>query len=113
MLDFIKERVRAKIKGWKGLFLSLAGKEGGVNCCTHSQGDGKRKIYFERWDKLCEPKTCGGLDFRDMKAFNKAMLAKLAWRILLNPHLLLAKILKSKYFSNVSFMNATTSSPAS
>lgn len=27
MLDFIKKRVRARIKGWKGLFLSLAGKE--------------------------------------------------------------------------------------
>lgn len=27
MLDFIKKRVRAKTKGWKGVFLSPAGKK--------------------------------------------------------------------------------------
>lgn len=47
----------------------------------------------------------GGLGFRDLLSFSLAFLAKIGWRLLHNPSLLLGQILKEKYFPR-SFMEA-------
>ena len=47
---------------------------------------------------MCKPKAQGGMGFRNLQAFNLAMLSKQAWRILVNPHSLIARIYKAKYF---------------
>ena len=47
---------------------------------------------------MCKPKAQGGLGFRNLQAFNLAMLSKQAWRILMNPRSLIARIYKAKYF---------------
>lgn len=94
MLEFIKEWVKTKIKGWKNNFLSPAGKEVmlklvlsaipsyALSCFQFSdclgkeittifsdfwsgQNEGKRKMHYEKWQKLCEAKCKGGLGFRD------------------------------------------------
>ena len=39
----------------------------------------------------------GGLGFRDLEAFNLALLAKQIWRIITNRNMLVSKILKAKY----------------
>lgn len=65
-----------------------------------------RKIHWIGWKTLCKPKCYGGLGFRDLELFNKAMLAKQGWRIINNPSSLLAHVLKGRYFKNCDFMSA-------
>ena len=33
------------------------------------------------WDKLCAPKSCGGIGFKQLKQFNLALLPKQGWRL--------------------------------
>ncbi|KAL0312576.1 UNVERIFIED_CONTAM: hypothetical protein Sradi_5656900 [Sesamum radiatum] len=46
------------------------------------------------------------MGFRNLRAFNLAMLAKQGWRILQKPNLLLSQILKSRYFPKCDFLQA-------
>ncbi|KAL0448754.1 UNVERIFIED_CONTAM: hypothetical protein Slati_1431800 [Sesamum latifolium] len=54
------------------------------------------------WTKLCESKHSGGMGFRDLEAFNLALVSKQVWRILKNPDTLLSKI----YFARGSIFEA-------
>ncbi|CAN1840830.1 Uncharacterized mitochondrial protein AtMg00310 [Linum perenne] len=68
--------------------------------------DGKKKMHWVSWEKLCLPKENGGLGFKDLEAFNHALLAKQTWRLIQNPDLLLAQIYKAKYFPKSTLMQA-------
>ena len=46
------------------------------------------------------------MGFRDLHAFNLAMLAKQAWRLIHNTHSLFYRVYKARYFPNGSFMQA-------
>ncbi|XP_065622877.1 uncharacterized protein LOC136064721 [Quercus suber] len=46
------------------------------------------------------------MGFRNLQAFNLALLAKQGWQILSNPNSLLAKVYKAKYFSYDDILNA-------
>ena len=65
-----------------------------------------RKIAWVSWENLCKSKKEGGMGFRDLKAFNLALLAKQGWRIQQSPGSLLHRVLKAKYFVNSSFLDA-------
>jgi len=47
---------------------------------------------------MCKSKLFGGMGFRNLHAFNLALLAKQWWRILTNPNSLVAQVYKAKYF---------------
>jgi hypothetical protein len=44
------------------------------------------------------PKEKGGPGYKDLYAFNLAMLSKQAWRLLTKPDSLCARVMKAKYF---------------
>ena len=46
------------------------------------------------------------MGFRDIKAFNLAMLAKQCWRLIHNIHTLFYQLYKSRYIPTYSFMEA-------
>lgn len=72
------------------------------------KGGGKMGIHWLLWDKLCDRKKKGGLGFRDLIAFNRAMLAKIGWRLIHEPGSLMATVLNVKYFPNRHFLEVAT-----
>lgn len=131
-----------KLHGWQGKLLSGAGKDilirvvaqalptHAMNCflltknfCQDLQqmcarfwwgsSTDKKKIHWRSWEKLCLPKERGGLGFRDLHAFNLALLAKQAWRITEKPDSLITQLFKARYFPQTSFWDATESQFAS
>lgn len=58
------------------------------------------------WAKLTESKKNERLGFRDLNAFNTALLYKQVWRLLTKPNLLMSKAMKKKYFPKVDIFQA-------
>jgi hypothetical protein len=56
-----------------------------------------KKWALVNWDKLCMPKSQGGLGLRDPGKLNQAMGAKIWWRWLKNPAAAWAQMWKRKY----------------
>jgi ribonuclease HI len=133
--QYITERSGLKVSGWKGQGLSKKGKEILVKSVLQAtpaypmscfkfnktqckklgsissnfwwgDADGSRKVHWISWDKMCQPKHSGGMGFRNFEAFNLALLAKQAWRILTVPSSLCARVLKARYFKHSDLLHA-------
>lgn len=64
------------------------------------------EIQWLSWNKLSTAKSNGGLGLKRLRTFNVAMLAKQGWRILNECNPLVFAILKARYFSTSTFLNA-------
>ena len=73
----------------------------------------KKKKCWVAWETITAPKAAGGLGVRDIQAFNTALLAKQAWRIVSKPDCLLSKILRAKYCNKTSFLQVEPPKTAS
>uniref|UniRef100_A0A803QJG1 Reverse transcriptase zinc-binding domain-containing protein n=1 Tax=Cannabis sativa TaxID=3483 RepID=A0A803QJG1_CANSA len=131
----VREKVEAKLQGWKRGLFSQAGKEILIkaviqalpcyvmSCFRITKGilhdiesliarfwwgstSNNHKIHWGKWSKLCKLKENGGMGFRDLEDFNQALLAKQGWKILQQPDCLPARVLKALYFPNENFFEA-------
>ncbi|VFQ60129.1 unnamed protein product [Cuscuta campestris] len=138
IFSFILDKIRHRIGGWHTRLLSKAGKEIllktvaqampqyamsvfalPISTCQRIEGlmnkfwwqsDGKNSsgIHWLSWKRMTKPKKFGGLGFKDIHAFNLAMLGKQGWRLLTKPHSLLSKVFKARYYPKSSFLEAST-----
>ena len=131
----LEDRIWRQIQGWKEKFLSWAGKEVLIKAVAQAiptfamgcfdltktlcdqissmicrfwwnQQEGKHKIHWIGREMMQKDKKDGGLGFRDIHAFNLAMLAKQCWRLWCRPESLCARILKAKYFPTSTVLDA-------
>ena len=56
---------------------------------------------------MCEPKCDGGLGFKNLKWFNKALLVKQGWHLQMGGDSLVYRVLKANYFPTRDFVHAS------
>ncbi|GAU17784.1 hypothetical protein TSUD_171730 [Trifolium subterraneum] len=56
-----------------------------------------RKIAWVRWDKVCRPKSDGGLGIRDLRVVNLALLGKWRWRLISREQGIWRDIISARY----------------
>ena len=62
---------------------------------------------------MAQDRQEGGFGFKDLEAFNKALLGKQVWRLITKPNLLVSKVLKAKYFPKESIFTHKVQGSAS
>ncbi|KAL0378890.1 UNVERIFIED_CONTAM: putative mitochondrial protein [Sesamum radiatum] len=130
----IKDQIWSRVQGWNAKLLSQAGRGVLIKSVLQSiptyviscfrlpdyflrdieamladfwwHSKGERRTHWVGWNKLCRSKQDGGLGFREMKAFNRAPLAKQGWRLLKKLLSLLSQIMRTKYYKGQSFWDA-------
>ncbi|XP_027096192.1 uncharacterized protein [Coffea arabica] len=131
IFGFVKSNIKQRMSKWNNRFLSSAGKEVmlksvALTMPTYTmscfklpsrlckdlsslmsnywwgEANGKNKIHWCSWRKLTQSKNMGGLGFKDLMAFNAALLGKQVWRLITVPNLLVSQVMKAKYFPSTS-----------
>ena len=132
-----------KLAGWKANFLSKAGRSiliqshleslpaHTMQCFQLPQSTSNhinkisRDFFWQKsdtekgqpllaWDKVCMPKSKGGLGLRKIESVNKAFQCKLAWKVLTNETSLWIQLLKDKYLKDTTlfkYKKKNTDSP--
>ncbi|KAJ8444213.1 LOW QUALITY PROTEIN: hypothetical protein Cgig2_028094 [Carnegiea gigantea] len=123
---YVVERLEKRLAGWRTKCLSLAGRVTLINStlttiptyvmqtCRLPRGtcdeinrkiqrflwagtSTERKPHLVAWATVTRPLREGGLGINSMRELNSAYMAKLGWRMVLEPKALWAKVLKQKY----------------
>nr|XP_027071909.1 uncharacterized protein LOC113696728 [Coffea arabica] len=105
IFGFVGENIKRRLQNWKNKFLSLAGKEVMLKAVAMAiptyvmscfklprklckditammanflwgETNGRNKMYWTSWEKMTRKRNEGGLGFKDLEAFNKALLGK-------------------------------------
>ncbi|KAK7845916.1 putative ribonuclease h protein [Quercus suber] len=127
--DFILDKVRARLSGWKAKSLSLASRMTLIASVTSSVpihlmqcnllpsricteldrlnrnflwGDlsTKKKLHAINWDVVTKPEHLGGLGLKKSFPQNKSLLAKRAWAMHTNENTTWADTLRKKYLTS-------------
>lgn len=69
-------------------------------------GANNRGIHQLEWDKLSMHKRHGGMGFKELAAFNLAMIGKQGWRFQTEPATLVSKVFKAKYFPHGNYLGS-------
>lgn len=138
----MKSRMGLMLQGWKEKLLSFAGREIMIKSVANAipifpmscfrfpkktcvelnsmiskfwwgQHSDEGRIHWKAWNNLSSSKGEGGMGFRDLELFNRALLAKTAWRMLQEPNAMWVKIMKGIYFPNEGLLSAKRGSKAS
>ena len=142
LFGFVKSNIQQRVLQWKNKFLSTAGKEILLKSVAQAMptytmscfkvpsrlckeisslmsnfwwGDinGNNKIHWCSWRKITQEKDKGGLGFKDLEAFNTALLGKQVWRLITQPNLLVSQVMRSKYYSRTSIFRCKVPNNAS
>lgn len=65
-----------------------------------------RKIHWVAWDKMCLPKSLGGMGFKDRESFNQVFQAKQRWKLINQSESFMDRFIKSRYYPHSKFMEA-------
>ncbi|KAL0009965.1 hypothetical protein SO802_005073 [Lithocarpus litseifolius] len=109
---YLKDKVWKKLQGWKGKLLSRAGKEILIKAVAQSIPIYTMGVFLLP-GKLSQSKRKEGMGFRDLRAFNLAMLAKQGWRMMQNPESLIYQCFKHRYFPRYNLLEAGDSTNSS
>ncbi|EPS73861.1 hypothetical protein M569_00896, partial [Genlisea aurea] len=130
----IQEKVEAKIMHWSSRMLSQAGRSVLIKAVLQVipvytmscfllpksflhklmaaitrfwwSGSGSKKMHWLPREELTVNLAAGGLSFRDLLLFNRAMVAKQSWRLLSHPNSICSRLIKAKYYPHSSFLMA-------
>ncbi|XP_074271735.1 uncharacterized protein LOC141595669 [Silene latifolia] len=135
LTDILRDKLSKRLNGWRGKMLSRAGREVLIKAVANSlhtyvmsifkipaqfcvelrslisrfwwgHEEGKRGISWVSWKRLCQPKSIGGMGFRDFHMFNLALIGKQVWRLVTEPDSLWARIMSAKYYPGGDVMSA-------
>ena len=124
--DFMLDRVKKKLTGWKANLLSMANRLVLIHASSSTIpnyvmqqasisnkilkgidrvnrnflwgfSDQARKMHWVKWDVVSKPKVLGGLGLQSTRGRNTDLLAKLNWRFHTENDAPWAKVLKYKY----------------
>lgn len=68
--------------------------------------ENQHRVPWLSWERMGLSKDQGGLGFRDIGCFNKALLTKQGWRLVQQPESLVAQIMMAKYYPHGSFLQS-------
>jgi exonuclease III len=126
----LKDRILAKVTGWKARLLSQAARTTLIKSVANAipsyimslfllpksfcaeinsilrkfwwgfPQEKKHNLSFLSWDSICQPKALGGLGICSMEFINNSLLARLGWKITSKAPLLWVEALSGKYLKN-------------
>ncbi|VFQ76052.1 unnamed protein product [Cuscuta campestris] len=136
VFSYIHDKIHVRMSGWSKKLLSKAGEEILLKTVAQAmpqfamsvfllpsqlcqsieklmnsfwwggKGQNSKGIHWMSWTRMAVPKNFGGLGFKQVRAFNVAMLGKQGWRFLTRPEALVSRVFKARYFPTSSFLEA-------